>query len=258
MSDPSWSGTLRIGATSARIDGTIGGNAHHRHLALQLSTGLDGPVQVELADGIVFQAATILVGSMVPHRLGPVGQRVRSWYIEPRCALGHSLVAHLGASPAVALDSAFMDQEDWDVHAPAGSRAIDGSADSSGAGIRLLALIEKLGTGEPIGRPSAWAKALNLSTGRLRAVCLATYGVSPSRLAQWLQLRRASAAVASGCGLAEAAVAAGFSDQAHFTRRLREWFGVSPRRGLSGMTISVVEAFGSRAIPEEDMRFVQE
>jgi AraC-like DNA-binding protein len=40
-----------------------------------------------------------------------------------------------------------------------------------------------------------------------------------------------------GAGLAEAAAAAGYADQAHFTRQLRRWFGVSPARGLASFRI---------------------
>jgi len=44
----------------------------------------------------------------------------------------------------------------------------------------------------------------------------------------WTRLRRAAEAVQGGQTLADAASAAGFSDQAHFSRQMREMMGLTP------------------------------
>jgi AraC-like DNA-binding protein len=66
------------------------------------------------------------------------------------------------------------------------------------------------------------------------------FGVPTAKLLQWLQLQQAIEALQQSQNLADAAAAGGFSDQAHFTRRLVEWFGVTPAQGLARLEISVI------------------
>lgn len=98
-----------------------------------------------------------------------------------------------------------------------------------------------LGEVDALTSPAALARALSLSPSRLREIVKADFGVPPSKLLQWLQLLVAAKAMQTSASLADAAAAGGFADQAHFTRRLQQWFGVSPKIGLSGLEISVDE-----------------
>ena len=86
---------------------------------------------------------------------------------------------------------------------------------------------------------AALARELTLSPTRLREIVKADFGVPPSKLLQWLQLLGAAKAMEASSSLADAAAAGGFADQAHFTRRLQQWFGVTPKIGLSGLEVSV-------------------
>ncbi|UXN58415.1 AraC family transcriptional regulator [Phyllobacterium zundukense] len=54
------------------------------------------------------------------------------------------------------------------------------------------------------------------------------YGTSPHRYLMMRRLDRARAGIASGLSLADAALVAGFSDQAHMTRRFKTNYGISP------------------------------
>ncbi|WP_315755629.1 MULTISPECIES: AraC family transcriptional regulator [unclassified Bradyrhizobium] len=54
------------------------------------------------------------------------------------------------------------------------------------------------------------------------------YGTSPYRYLMMRRLDRARAEIAAGLGLADAALAAGFSDQSHMTRRFKANYGISP------------------------------
>lgn len=58
-------------------------------------------------------------------------------------------------------------------------------------------------------------------------------GTSPHRYLVMRRLDRAKAAMAAGAGLAQAAVDAGFSDQAHFTRHFKKTFGMTPGRWMA-------------------------
>lgn len=55
-------------------------------------------------------------------------------------------------------------------------------------------------------------------------------GTSPHRYLVMRRLEQAKRLMSIGTGLAEAAAAAGFSDQAHFTRHFRKAFGMTPGR----------------------------
>lgn len=56
------------------------------------------------------------------------------------------------------------------------------------------------------------------------------FGVSPSRFVVLRRLERARGLIAEGQPLAEAALAAGFADQAHLTRQFRAAYGTTPGR----------------------------
>lgn len=59
------------------------------------------------------------------------------------------------------------------------------------------------------------------------------YGVSPSRFVTLRRLDRVRNLIAEGQPLAEAALAAGFADQAHMTRQFRAAYGTTPGRWRS-------------------------
>lgn len=54
------------------------------------------------------------------------------------------------------------------------------------------------------------------------------YGTSPYRYLTMRRLDHVRAEISAGSGLAEAALNAGFSDQAHMTRRFKATFGIAP------------------------------
>ncbi|KUL95567.1 AraC family transcriptional regulator [Bosea sp. WAO] len=56
------------------------------------------------------------------------------------------------------------------------------------------------------------------------------YGTSPHHYLVMRRLERARALIRQGVGLADAAAASGFADQAHMTRRFRQAYGLSPGR----------------------------
>jgi AraC-like DNA-binding protein len=63
------------------------------------------------------------------------------------------------------------------------------------------------------------------------------FGLAPHAFLNAARVRRACDLLRQGISIAEAAVAAGFADQAHFSRRFKRIYGVTPGRWL-------------RAIPE--------
>ncbi len=76
------------------------------------------------------------------------------------------------------------------------------------------------------------AAAAGLSSSRLQHLFTAEIGVPFRRYRLWQRLRAAIRAAAAGASLTDAAHAAGFADQAHFSRAFRLTFGAPPSRGL--------------------------
>lgn len=240
-----WSGTLRIGRGFALIDARIGDSVDHRHLAVQLSAGLDGPIELSGPDGELV-CGTVLIGANTHHRIGPIGRHVRSLYVEPQLPLGRDLARRLGDHPAVAaspdLDALVRHWDSGEAKpglAPMAASLAEMAGQDRPRAEHLMALIEAAGTADG---PRDWARALGLSPSRLRASCVEIFGVPPVRLRQWARLKAAARAIAEGAALSDAAVTAGYADQSHFTRQLGRWFGVSPKHGLSSLQI-VVEAW---------------
>ena len=76
--------------------------------------------------------------------------------------------------------------------------------------------------------PSLAAK-VGLSPQRLRALAQSQLGMPLARWRVWTRLRRAAEALQNGQSLADAAITAGFADQAHLTRQMREMMGAHAR-----------------------------
>jgi len=72
------------------------------------------------------------------------------------------------------------------------------------------------------------ARAVHLSTGRLRHLFMQETGTTFRAYVVWQRLLHASATMMDGASWTEAAHAAGFADSAHLSRSFRRMFGVSP------------------------------
>ncbi|GGL82224.1 AraC family transcriptional regulator [Streptomyces fumigatiscleroticus] len=94
----------------------------------------------------------------------------------------------------------------------------------------LRHLVAALDAGRPV---AATADALGLGARTLHRRSLAAFGYGPKTLARVLRLQRALALARGGVPLAETAARAGFADQAHLARDVRQLAGV-PLTGLLG------------------------
>jgi AraC-like DNA-binding protein len=99
-----------------------------------------------------------------------------------------------------------------------GRAAETGPPDSLAA--RIVACLE---AGRPVG---ATADALGLGARQLHRRSLAAFGYGPKTLARVLRLQRALALARAGVRFAETAARAGFADQAHLARDVRELAGM--------------------------------
>jgi AraC-like DNA-binding protein len=229
---------MTLGLGWALLDARAGDNKMHSHVAHQVSLALDaeceigGACPLRLARG---EAALIPAGTK--HCLAPSGALVRTIYVDPlfrgmRGLVRKSQPVHLSKTEATALAavSCGEDAQHW-------ISALLNKSASSPIDTRLRTALAEI---EPGTTPAALAHAIGLSTSRLREVAVHDFGVPTVKLLQWLQLQQAIDALRQSRNLADAAAAGGFSDQAHFTRRLVEWFGVTPSLGLAQLEITVI------------------
>ncbi len=101
--------------------------------------------------------------------------------------------------------------------------ALERAADVEPPDPLLLRVVAALDTGHAV---SATADELELSARQLHRRCLTAFGYGPKTLARVLRLQRALTLARDGVPLAETAVRAGFADQAHLARDVRELAGM--------------------------------
>ena len=88
---------------------------------------------------------------------------------------------------------------------------------------RLIALLN-----QPRGAISVVAHELGVSERTLRRHAERTVGYGPKMLDRVLRFRRAIRLIRGGWPLARTASAAGYADQAHFSREIHQLVGMSP------------------------------
>ena len=215
----------------------------HGHHALEISVALDDlgvhvvcPGEAEVRGG-----AAVMVRPDAPHRLHIPGPKVAVLYVEPHSPLGRGLRERMGEAPLLEVPGttargAFL-------------RLFDGRTGRAEAEVAIAALLASVAPdphypwldwrvrraqealAERLADPpsqAALAKELGLSASRLGHLFSAQVGVPMRRYVLWLRLRAAlTEALATG-SMTDAALAAGFSDAAHFSRTCRRMFGLAP------------------------------
>lgn len=230
----------------------------HAHHAVQLVLAFDGEVTLEQG-GCARVVRASLVPSDVTHQLTARGRHIALLLIDRETPSG------------AALDSLAQRREGLDLAAelalePPPRRA---SQDVITAWARelLAKLLRPGGDTRPLsdpvraslayvqreleGRPrlDAAARAAGVSPSHLTHVFTAEVGLPFRRYVLWARSIRAIDAVRRGASLTEAAIRAGFSDSAHFSRTFRRTFGRPPSSFLDAEIASsagIAETFKPR------------
>ncbi|MEC3917776.1 helix-turn-helix transcriptional regulator [Nocardia sp. CDC160] len=105
------------------------------------------------------------------------------------------------------------------------------AADSDPTDPMLRFIVTSLESGHSV---AATADALGVGLRRLHRLSLNAFGYGPKTLGRILRMQRALALARKGMALADVAAVAGYADQAHLTREIRELAGLSPRELLEG------------------------
>lgn len=185
----------------------------HRHAAFQIAIGTREDVAIVDASGTMHRGKALVVAPMEPHSL-QAHPDVVTYMIEPHSAFADRLRERHGTGVTSAPELTGLVEEDL-THA--GCSRLDP---------RLVQTLNAL-SDRSASLPSL-AADVGLSPQRLRALARDQLGMPLARWKVWTRLLRAAEALQAGQSLAEAASTAGFSDQAHLTRQMREMMGLTP------------------------------
>jgi AraC-like DNA-binding protein len=188
----------------------------HRHAAFQIVIGIRDEVAVVDATDIQHRAAVLVVAPMERHSLQATPD-VLTYFVEPHCVFADRLRQHYGNGVTAAPELRDLTEDEV---RPAGTRR-SGELDP-----RLVQALNAL-VDHHVSLPSLAAQ-VGLSPQRLRALARSQLGMPLARWRIWTRLRRAAEALQNGQSLADAAITAGFADQAHLTRQMREMMGLTP------------------------------
>ena len=232
-----WAGAATIGPGWALFAGHAGDNRPHRHPALQLALGQNGPVRADI-EGKTIAGPGLLIAPQVLHSLHP--GEVMLLYIERGSIAGRRLTAACrdGVLRLTTEEAALL-QANW--RAPAGNPArveaiVDALAPASRYVAAESASLARVRTVIAVlhERPAeAWslatlASAAALSPSRFAHAFRSEVGMAVRPYLRWLRLAHALEVASRGGSLTDAAHHAGFADSAHFTRTMRRHFGVTP------------------------------
>lgn len=223
-----WDGQFVFGDAFAAYFGPADDNELHEHAAYQVVLGVETDAVVVSAIGEERRGACFLIRPLAPHAVRSDGSLILV-YLDPQFALALDLADRLDADDINQLNVSDL-PFDLDASPEAVFETIRVMAVSAPPAIdpRLHQALSILRT-EP-GQTSIGESAAKcgISESRLRALAREQFGVPLSTWLVWRKLEHAAQALSAGASLAEAALAGGFSDQAHFTRAMRRMFGITP------------------------------
>lgn len=219
-----WSGHTWFGDGWACFEGVCGDAKPHRHLSAQVVAGVDGPVSVMGEAGSV-RGDAVLVPAGAVHAIA-AAPRARLVFLQPFSPLAACWdVAAWPAAPGVAPGWLVARLHEPELHrtlaawsSAAEAPVLDARLAAALARLRSEAGLDVAGLGQAVG----------LSPARLRALARSELGAPLAQWRAWFQLERAMSDLRDGETLAAAAISAGFSDQAHLSRTMRRFLGITP------------------------------
>lgn len=204
-------------------------NDFHKNLAYLIMLGTTEDITVIDRSGTQYCGDALLIKPMVEHFIVESSSLACSIFLAPNSAFAASMNSYVRKQGVVKLPPHALP-----FHSGMSNDEIFSTVDKliaeSDTEIdpRLAAAIEAL---EDMSYQSSIADIVaqsGLSASRLRALAKEQIGVPLSALLLWRKMVKSMEVLASGSTLSEAAMAGGFSDQAHFSRTMRKMFGITP------------------------------
>lgn len=226
-----WSGAGRLRPGLLEIEGPMGSLPRHAHHSVQVAVASEGAFVIEDERGRRRRTTAAVVPAGQPHAFDAAGAWGVVAHVEPQSSLGTELAALVDApadagswqEAGVALTSGHDAYAGGRLRSPGASSAASLHPGVAAAQARLRTGLDS----GPV-RLRDVAAAVHLSESRLSHLFAQDLGITFRAYVRWLRLLRATAAVAEGRSLTDAAHAAGFTDSSHLTRTCRRAFGGPP------------------------------
>ncbi len=206
-----------MGRDYGLIIGELGRTAPHAHYAHQLMVCPGAPITVSL-EGQVITAHRLFIPSRHTHAILETQGEVTVLYAEP-----------------AVFDVAPLLHEDLSLEA---LRRLPRRSLDDPRLERALAALDRQLTGKVSAQ--ALAEAAHLSLSQLERLFSHQLGLPVRRLVVWRRLRIALQLALAGGTLTEAAHGAGFADSAHFSRTMKQLFGVTAAASLRQLDVHLL------------------
>lgn len=223
-----WSGNFYIGNSFAIYTGYSDANDPHKHVACQLVYCHSGNAQVinELGHRVV--GKTILIRPMTLHSIHS-DSPLTLLYLEPESNLTAKFLKKVDSENISIIDNQCLPIDlNLEPEKLAHSLASLANIPSNNLDHRILLAMQKLAENPGTISITETAQECGLSESRLRTIVREQLGISLATWLLWRKLQSAANALRDGASIVDAAVLGGFSDQAHFTRTMRQMFGITP------------------------------
>lgn len=222
------SNRFEFGFTFAIFTGATDATELHQHAAYQLVCSSRGTTVVVDELGHEHCGECLLVLPLVPHTTR-YDSNVTIIYFDPQSTVALELVSAIAPSDIAVVPPGVIPfdlQAPFDVLVQSLRELTDRPA--SHLDQRLAQILDDLARDPGAQMIGEAAARYGVSEARLRALVRTQFGVPLSTWLIWRKLERSARELAVGASFAEAALAGGFSDQAHFTRAMRRMFGLTP------------------------------
>ncbi len=206
-----------MGRDYGLIRGELGRTAPHAHYAHQLMFSTGSPITVSL-DGQVTTAHRLFIPSRQTHAILETQGEVSVLYAEP-----------------AVFDIAPLLHQDLSLEA---MRRLPRRSPDDPRLERALAALDQHLAGKVSAQ--ALAQAAHLSLSQLERLFAHQLGLPVRRLVLWRRLRIALHLALAGGTLTEAAHGAGFADSAHFSRTMKQLFGVTAAASLRQLKVELL------------------